>query len=102
MFDQITTILITAVTVLGSSEAFKYYKNRLQLKHKEKIDKYSRKNAHTEDLKDRVQKMEDLLTQCIAGKEELQAQLLNLTGEVSTLRERVKSLEKENERLKNK
>ena len=65
-------------------------------------EKYTRKNAHTEDLKERVQKMEDLLTQCIDGKEDLQAQLLNLTGEVSTLRERVKSLEKENERLKNK
>ena len=102
MFDQITTILITTITVLGSSEAFKFYKTRQKLKHTEKKEKYTRKNAHTEDLKERVQKMEDLLTQCIDGKEDLQVQLLNLTGEVSTLRERVKSLEKENERLKNK
>ena len=77
MFEQIATILITAVTVLGSSEAFKYYKNRLQLKHKEKVSKLTNQNAYTMDLKERVSKMEELLLQCIQGKEELQLQLLH-------------------------
>ena len=102
MFEQIATILVTAVTVLGSSEAFKYYKSKLQLKHKEKVSQLTNENAYADSLKERVVKMEELLLKCIQGKEELQLQLLHLTGEVSTLRERVKSLEKENERLKNK
>jgi len=101
MFDQIVTIVMTAITVLGSSEAFKYYKEKQKLKHKEKVSKLTNQNAYTTDLKDRVAKIEDLLVQCLQGKEDMQKQVLQLTAEVSTLRERVRSLEKENERLKN-
>lgn len=101
MFDQIITIIITTITVLGSSQAFRYYQKKIQLKHKEKVKKYANQSAFTDNLKDRISKMEEGLQDCIVGREKMQIQLLELTAEVSTLRERVKHLEKENERLKN-
>jgi len=101
MFDQITTIVLTAITVLGSSEAFRYYKSRLQLKHKENKQKIDVDQAYTMDLKERVQQMESMLIKCVQAKDEMQKMMLDLTGEVSTLRERVVHLEKENSRLKN-
>tara|TARA_Y100000590_G_C15302486_1_gene856927 strand:- start:272 stop:580 length:309 start_codon:yes stop_codon:yes gene_type:complete len=102
MGEQLTTIVITALTVLGSSEAFKYYKNRLQLKHAEKSKQIDTDQAYNKDLKERVQQMESMLLQCVQAKDDMQKMVLDLTSEVSTLRERVVHLEKENERLKNK
>tara|TARA_B110000196_G_scaffold11204_1_gene9265 strand:- start:1142 stop:1450 length:309 start_codon:yes stop_codon:yes gene_type:complete len=101
MVDQISTIVITALTVLGSSEAFKYYKDRMKLKHSAKNKKLDSDQAYNKDLKERVHQMEGMLLQCVQAKEDMQKMVLGLTSEVSTLRERVVHLEKENERLKN-
>ncbi|MBE18117.1 MAG: hypothetical protein CMH79_05075 [Nitrospinae bacterium] len=101
MGEQLTTIIITALTVLGSSEAWKFFKTRLQLKSKEKNKQFDTDQAYNKDLKERVQQMEGMLLQCVQAKDDMQQMVLDLTSEVSTLRERVVHLEKENERLKN-
>ena len=101
MGEQLTTIIITTLTVLGSSEAWKFFKTRLQLKSKEKNKQFDTDQAYNKDLKERVQQMEGMLLQCVQAKDDMQQMVLDLTSEVSTLRERVVHLEKENERLKN-
>ncbi len=59
-----------------------------------------KERAYTDSLEKRVCKLEDLLGQSAAEKDDLRDKVIDLTAEVATLRERVKSLEAENERLK--
>ena len=92
----ISTIIITALTVLGSTEAFKFYKSKLTLKSKS----MDLREEHKKDLQGRVNRLEVLLTESSGEKDDLRGKLLLLTEEVATLRERVKFLEFENERLK--
>ena len=91
--DILASIVITAITVLGSSEAFKYYKSKMSMKHKQTAMKMAIDREYTMDLKNRVSRLEVLL-------EDSTQKVVVLTGEVATLRERVKFLEAENERLK--
>jgi predicted nuclease with TOPRIM domain len=94
--EIIGTIIITAITVLGSAEAFKYYKSKLTLKSKS----MDLREEHKKDLQKRVNRLEVLLTESSEEKDKLRIDVLKLTEEVATLRERVKFLEAENERLK--
>jgi len=95
-WELIGTIIITAITVLGSSEAFKYYKSKLMLKSKS----MDLREEFKEDLKKRVNRLEVLLEDSSKEKDVLRLDVIKLTKEVATLRERVKFLEAENERLK--
>ena len=94
--EIISTIIITALTVLGSTEAFKFYKSKLTLKSKS----MDLREEHKKDLQKRVNRLEVLLTESAGEKDKLRMDVLKLTSEVATLRERVKFLEAENERLK--
>ena len=95
-WNLLATVLITAITVLGSSEAFKYYKSKLSLKSKS----MDLREEHKKDLQKRVNRLEVLLEDSSKEKDEMRLDVLKLTEEVATLRERVKFLEAENERLK--
>ena len=55
---------------------------------------------YKEDLKKRVNRLEVLLTESSKEKDDLRLCVIKLTEEVATLREKVKFLEAENERLK--
>jgi predicted oxidoreductase len=59
-------------------------------------------NMYRDDLRERVKRLEKLLTESSLEKDQMRDQILNLTREVSELRVKVTFLEKENERLKNK
>jgi len=95
-WNLIGTIIITALTVLGSSEAFKFYKSKLALKSKS----MDLQGEYKEDLKKRVNRLEVLLSESSKEKDDQRLCIIKLTEEVATLRERVKFLEAENERLK--
>ena len=95
-WNLLGTIVITALTVLGSSEAFRFYKSKLSLKSKS----MDLREEHKKDLQKRVNRLEVLLTESSEEKDKLRIDVLKLTEEVATLRERVKFLEAENERLK--
>ena len=58
------------------------------------------REEHKKDLQKRVNRLEVLLTESADEKDKLRMDVLKLTSEVATLRERVKFLEAENERLK--
>jgi hypothetical protein len=90
--ENIYSVLITAVTVLGGTGAFRYYEKRAQ--KKEKDDEFIR-----HDCKDRISKLEALLVEAGKEKDSLRDMVLTLTKEVAALSVKVEYLTKENEKL---
>lgn len=86
------SVLITAVTVLGGTGAWRYYEKRAA--HKERDDDFIR-----HDCKDRIAKLEGLLESAAKEKDELRQMVLQLTKEVAALSVKVEYLTRENEEL---
>jgi hypothetical protein len=84
--ENVYTVLITAITVLGGTSAFRYYEKRA-LK-KERDDDFIK-----HDCKDRISKLEALLQESSREKEELRLQVLKLVEEVAILRTEIKFLQ---------
>jgi len=84
--DNIWSVLITALTVLGGTSAFRYYEKRAM--RKEKDDEFIR-----HDCKDRIAKLEALLEASSREKDELRSMVLELTKEVAALRVKVEFFE---------
>jgi hypothetical protein len=99
--DNITTVLVSLSTVLFSAGAWRFYENRLKIKSKAEISERTEQNMYRDDLKDRVRRLEQLLTESTKKENEMTIQIIALTKEVSELRVKVLFLEKENDRLKN-
>jgi peptidoglycan hydrolase CwlO-like protein len=91
--SNLWTVLITAITVLGSTSAFRYYEKRAL--HKERDDDFIR-----HDCKDRISKLEALLEESSREKDDLRNLILKLTSEVAELRTKVEFLSNENTKLK--
>ena len=90
--ENIYSVLITAVTVLGGTGAWRYYERRAE--HKEKDEEFIR-----HDCKDRISKLEALLVESSKEKDALRDMVLALTKEVAALSVKVEYLTKENEKL---
>jgi chromosome segregation ATPase len=99
--DNLTTTIVNIVTVLFSAGAWKFYEKRIQLKSEQMSEEKSDQNMYRDDLRGRVNKLEQLLEASANEKDEMREQILSLTDEVAVLRTKVTFLEKENERLKN-
>jgi cell division protein FtsB len=100
MEEYIFTVIITALTVLFSTEAWRFYRSKLSVNYNKESMAAEKEREYTDSLVQRVCKLEDLLGSSAAEKDDLRDKVIELTAEVATLRERVKSLEAENERLK--
>jgi septal ring factor EnvC (AmiA/AmiB activator) len=83
--DNVWSVLITAITVLSGTSAFRYYEKRAQ--RKERDDEFIR-----HDCKDRISKLEALLERSSQEKDEMRAQILDLVAEVASLRTEIKYL----------
>jgi phage shock protein A len=90
--ENIYSVLITAITVLGGTGAWRYYEKRAL--SKERDDEFIR-----HDCKDRISKLEGLLEAAGREKDELRNMILTLTREVAALSVKVEYLTKENEEL---
>jgi peptidoglycan hydrolase CwlO-like protein len=90
--ENIYSVLITAITVLGGASAFRFYEKRAQ--KKEKDDEFIK-----HDCKDRIAKLEALLSESSREKDEMRAMILDLTKEVAALSVKVEFLTKENDKL---
>ena len=90
--ENMYTVLITAVTVLGSASAWRFYEKRAD--HKERDEDFIR-----HDCKDRISKLEALLVEAGKEKDSLRDMVLALTKEVAALSVKVEYLTKENEKL---
>ena len=87
--------MITAVTVLGGTGAWRYYEKRAL--RKERDDDFIK-----HDCKDRITKLEALLESSSREKDDLRSMVLTLTKEVAALTVKVEFLTKENESLNKK
>jgi hypothetical protein len=92
MNDNIYTVLMTVITVLGSAAAFRFYEKKSM--RKERDDEFIR-----HDCKDRISKLEALLERSAAEKDELRIMVLGLTKEVAALTVKVEFLTAENNKL---
>ena len=90
--ENIYSVLITAVTVLGGTGAWRYYEKRAVKKDRD--DEFIR-----HDCKDRISKLEALLESASKEKDELRMMVLGLTKEVAALSVKVEFLTKENDKL---
>jgi hypothetical protein len=79
------SVFITAITVLGGTQAFRYYEKRAM--HRERDDDFIR-----HDCKDRISKLETLLEASAREKDDLRGLVLRLTAEVAELRVKVEFL----------
>jgi len=100
-FDNITTVVVTIITVLFSAGAWKFYEKKIKLKTDLEREDRTDQNMYRDDLRDRVKRLEQLLTDAAVEKNVMRDQILSLTKEVSSLQVKVEYLEKENQRLKN-
>jgi hypothetical protein len=92
MDNNIYSVLITAVTVFGGTSAWRFYEKRAE--HKDRDEDFIR-----HDCKDRISKLEALLTQAGKEKDDLRSMILDLTRQVAALTVKVEFLTKENEKL---
>ncbi len=83
--DNVWSVLVTAITVLGGTTAFRFYEKRSM--RKERHEEFIR-----HDCKDRIAKLEALLSQSSKEKDEMRAQILELVAEVAQLRTEIKYL----------
>jgi peptidoglycan hydrolase CwlO-like protein len=90
--ENIYSVVITAITVLGGTTAFRFYEKRAM--RKERDDEFIR-----HDCKDRISKLEGLLEAAGKEKDELRMMVLELTKEVAALSVKVEYLTKENDKL---
>ena len=90
--NSIYAVLGTAVAVLGSASAWRYYEKRAM--HKEKDEDFIR-----HDCKDRISKLEALLEQAGKEKDQMRTMILDLTKQVAELRVTVEFLRVENDKL---
>jgi uncharacterized coiled-coil protein SlyX len=93
--ENIYSVLITAITILGGTGAWRFYEKRAMAR--ERDDEFIR-----HDCKDRIAKLEALLAQSSKEKDELRNMVLALTKEVAALSVKVEYLTKENEELQKK
>jgi septal ring factor EnvC (AmiA/AmiB activator) len=76
--ENVYSVLITAITVLGGSAAFRFYEKRAQ--RKEDDDRFIR-----HDCQSRIAKLEALLENSSKEKDEMRKQILELSTMVAKL-----------------
>ena len=90
--ESFWTVLITAITVLSSASAWRFYEKRAE--KKERDDDFIR-----HDCRDRITKLEALLTSSSQEKDSMRVTILELTEKVAQLTVKVEFLQKENSEL---
>lgn len=93
MSEQITTIIITTLTVAGGAGAWKFYEFLIRNKREKEKDELSEQNMYRDDLRTRVEKLEN-------DKDECTMTLRELSSELSAIKVKLDFLEMENDRLK--
>ena len=92
MDNNIYSVLITAITILGGASAWRFYEKRAD--HKEKDEDFIR-----HDCRDRISKLEALLERSSIEKDELRKMIIEMTASIAELRVKVEFLTAENQKL---
>lgn len=97
---DLTSIIITGLTLLGGQGAWNYYQRKLELKTTaQQLDK-DEKNLYRDDLRERVAILEDRLENERRENDDLHIQLSELKSKMMEYIVRLEYLEKENLRLR--
>lgn len=92
MENSVLQIVLALVAVLGGAGAWQFYSKKLELKYQSQSEDKSDQNL----FRDQILQELDRVKQELADANQ---KVIELTGELGTLRERVKNLESENDRL---
>lgn len=90
--ESFYTVIITAITVLGSAGAWRFYEKRADTKRDDE-------NFMKFDCRERIGKLEVLLVRSSEEKDEMRETILGLTKEVAELSVKVRYLEDEKTKL---
>lgn len=90
--ENIYSVLMTAITVLGGSAAWRFYEKRADKKERDE-------DFIKTDCKDRIAKLEALLEQSSKDKDEMRKQILELSTMVAKLQTQIQYLETQNKRV---
>ena len=93
MNEQITTIIITTLTVAGGAGAWKFYEFLIRNRRDKEKESLSEQNMYRDDLRYRVEKLEK-------DKDDCTFSLRELSAELSAIKVKLDFLERENDRLK--
>jgi hypothetical protein len=100
MEQQVYTIVITLITVLTSTAAWKFWERKLAIQTKKEMIGHRDDMMYRDDLRERVVKLETLLEESAKDKELMRVTITELTAEVAKLHIQVDYLQKENDRLR--
>lgn len=100
MEQQVYTIIITLLTVLTSTAAWKFYERKLNLKAKKEENNTLDGRLFRDDLRERIVKLETLLVESSKEKDKMRENIIILTAQVSKLEVEVDFLRKDNETLR--
>ena len=92
------SVVITAITVLGSTAAF--YEKRLKLQSQSDQEEMKQQHLFRDDLRERVAVLESKLETSYKEREELQTELRKLSEATAAMRVEIDFLRKENEALR--
>ena len=93
MDNNLTTIIVSLISVLFGGGAWKFYEFLVKKKSEQKKIEHSEQTMYRDDLKNRVLKLEE-------DKDECMKSLMEISKKVSSLETKVVFLEKENTELK--
>lgn len=94
MSENLTTIIITGISVIFGAGGWKFYEFLIRNKREQQKEDYSEQTIYRDDLISRVEKLENDKDNCMDS-------LMDMKVNVASLTVKVEFLEKENERLKN-
>jgi hypothetical protein len=92
--ESVWAVVITLITVLGSTAAWRYYEKRAIQRDKDE-------DFIRNDCRDRIGKLEALLLSSSQEKDSMRQTILDLTEKVAQLTVKVEYLQKENVELMN-
>jgi|TARA_R100000935_G_C2793920_1_gene147280 hypothetical protein len=93
MSENLTTIIITAISVIFGAGGWKFYEFLIRNKREQQKEDHSEQTIYRDDLILRVEKLEKDKDNCTES-------LMDMKVSVASLTVKVEYLEKENERLK--
>ena len=93
MNENLTTIIITAISVIFGAGGWKFYEFLIRNKREKQKEDYSEQTIYRDDLISRVERLE-------RDKDNCTESLMDMKVSVASLSVKVEFLEKENERLK--
>ena len=95
MTENLTTIIITTISVMFGAGGWKFYEFLIRSKREKQKDEKSEQTIYRDDLISRVERLEKDKDACVDS-------LINVKTEAAALRVKVEFLERELDRIKSK